>query len=72
MNAIPENRQAIADALRDRVVLLNQQQQRLQAAIETFVQDCVAAMELDVEKRWVLEMTQQGWALVEQENQLRA
>ncbi len=26
-------------------------------------------MGLDTEKRWVLEATQQGWALVEQENQ---
>ena len=72
MKIISSDRQAIADALRDRVALLNEQQQRLQAAIETFVQDCVVAMELDAEKRWVLEATQRGWALVEQENQLRA
>lgn len=69
---IPDDRQAIVDALRAQVVILNRQQQRLQAAIDTCVRDCAAAMGLDTEKRWVLEATQQGWTLVEQEKQLRA
>ena len=51
LRIIPSYHQATADTLRDRVALLLRIQQRLQAAIETFVQDCVTAMELDTEKR---------------------